>query len=170
MPRSPSRIILPSLMSALVCFLLAAPTARACTLWAAAGDAVQGGGAIIVKNRDWTPGESQRIEIFRPAGGYAYVALMATREAQKSTGVQVEIDRPVAGVNEKGLTVVSAAASSSASDGMPESRSGGTTGCCASSVKNSSQLRSIRGSDRDQISQSMMARTSWSVANMFPRR
>lgn len=112
MPRRPSRIILPSLMSALMIFLLAAPTARACTLWAAAGDAVQGGGAIIVKNRDWTPGENQRIEIFRPAGGYAYVALMATREAQKSTGVQVEIDRPVAGVNEKGLTVVSAAASS----------------------------------------------------------
>ena len=112
MPRSLLRIILPPLMSVLVCFLLAAPTARACTLWAAAGDAVQGGGAIIVKNRDWTPGESQRIEIFRPAGGHAYVALMATREAQKSTGVQVEIDRPVAGVNEKGLTVVSAAASS----------------------------------------------------------
>ena len=105
MPRSLLRFILPPLMSALVFFLLAAPTARACTLWAAAGDAVQGGGAIIVKNRDWTPGESQRIEIFN-------VALMATREAQKSTGVQVEIDRPVAGVNEKGLTVVSAAASS----------------------------------------------------------
>lgn len=112
MPRRPLRLTLPPLMSALVFFLLAAPTALACTLWAAAGDAVLGGGTIIVKNRDWTPGESQRIEIFRPAGGYAYAALMATREAQKNTGGQVEIDRPVAGVNEKGLTVVSAAASS----------------------------------------------------------
>ncbi len=93
-------------------FLLAAPAVKACTLWAAAGNVVQGGGTVIIKNRDWTPGESQRLEVFRPAGGHAYAALMATREVVKSTGRQEEIDRPVAGINEKGLTVISAAASS----------------------------------------------------------
>ena len=93
-------------------FLPAVPAVKACTLWAAAGEAVQGGGTIIIKNRDWAPGESQRLEVFRPAGGYAYAALMATRDVVKPTGRQEEIDRPVAGVNEKGLTVISAAASS----------------------------------------------------------
>ncbi|MBB5143456.1 carcinine hydrolase/isopenicillin-N N-acyltransferase family protein [Desulfovibrio intestinalis] len=110
----PCRLFRPaaSICMFILFFLLAAPAVKACTLWAAAGNVVQGGGTIIIKNRDWTPGESQRLEIFRPAGGYSYAALMATREIVKSTGRQEEIDRPVAGINEKGLTVISAAASS----------------------------------------------------------
>lgn len=111
MPCRPLKIATSMLMFILA-FLPAVSAVNACTLWAAAGDVVQGDGTIIVKNRDWTPGESQRLEVFRPAGGFAYAALIARLDVVKPTGRQDEIERPVAGVNEKGLTVISAAASS----------------------------------------------------------
>jgi hypothetical protein len=59
---------------------------------------VEGGGTIIVKNRDRTPRRSA-LKFFAPPGGFKYLAL-------------VDADTPngsaVAGVNEKGLAVVDA--------------------------------------------------------------
>lgn len=60
-----------------VCILLAAALlwaipalSAACTLFAACGAAVEGGGVLAVKNRDWRP-EYQEMRL-KPAGGEAY--------------------------------------------------------------------------------------------------
>lgn len=76
--------------------------AQACTLWAAAGDAVQEGGTLLVKNRDWAPDHQQQLRLVNPASGYRYVGLFADG---KAPGLK-------AGINEQGLTVVSASVSS----------------------------------------------------------
>lgn len=72
---------------------------HACTLWGAAGNAVEGGGALITKNRDWTPDHRQQLNIVRPKEGYASVVLAAVGGAEPGTK---------AGVNEKGLVMVTA--------------------------------------------------------------
>jgi hypothetical protein len=81
---------------------LAWQPAQACTLFAAVGQSVQGGGAIIAKNRDRTPLASG-LKVFAPQAGYRHVGL-------------VSLDAPaapaVAGINEKGLVVVDASPSS----------------------------------------------------------
>jgi hypothetical protein len=59
---------------------------------------VEGGGTLIVKNRDRTPRRSA-LKFFAPAGGFKYLALVAADTPQ---------DPAVAGVNEKGLAVVDA--------------------------------------------------------------
>jgi isopenicillin-N N-acyltransferase-like protein len=82
--------------------LLSVP-ASACTLWGAAGDAVAGGGTLLAKNRDWRPDHTQSIRILTPKDGFRYVGLFADDGAEP--GIK-------AGVNEQGLAVVSAAASS----------------------------------------------------------
>lgn len=83
----------------LLCFQF---PAEACTLWGSAGDSVVGGGTIISKNRDWRPDHQQQIRLFTPSG-YRYVTLYASgNDAQGNK----------AGINEKGLTVVSASAPS----------------------------------------------------------
>lgn len=112
MPCHPLKLTALTLMFILMAHLPTPPAVQACTLWAAAGDVVEGGGTIIVKNRDWAPGGKQHFEVFKPAGGYAYAALVASYEVKKPGGGQTEEDRPVAGINEKGLTVISAAAGS----------------------------------------------------------
>ena len=73
---------------------------HACTLWGAAGvDA--GGGTIISKNRDWKPDHVQVLKMQRPTNGYAYFGLYA--EGNDAPGIKE-------GINEKGLTVVTASA------------------------------------------------------------
>lgn len=74
---------------------------NACTLWGAAGAAVEGNGAIVVKNRDWKPDHRQELRVLRPKNGYASIVLMAV--GGDEPGVK-------AGVNEKGLAIVSATA------------------------------------------------------------
>ncbi len=93
------------LLAALVCSLSALP-APACTLWGAAGADVGGdaaGGTLISKNRDWAPDHHQFLKKVRPKRGYAYFGLYAA--GNDAPGLK-------AGVNEKGLTIVSASSSS----------------------------------------------------------
>lgn len=85
-----------------VLWFLGLQAAVACTLWGAAGTAVDGGGTLIAKNRDWTPDHRQELFILRPAQGYRALLLKAVGGAEP--GVK-------AGVNEKGLVIVSATAS-----------------------------------------------------------
>jgi hypothetical protein len=84
--------------------LLPGPTARACTLWAAGGgDWVKGGGTLIVKNRDQQPNHRQELRVAKPSSGHRYLGLYA-----------VGGDKPglKAGINERGLVIVSAIAGS----------------------------------------------------------
>lgn len=77
--------------------------ASACTCWCAAGERALGGGTILAKNRDWEP-QRDELKVVAPTGGLRYVALVAMPDGGKR--------RVVAGVNEKGLAVVSLSASS----------------------------------------------------------
>lgn len=83
-------------------WLLGAQPAAACTLWGAAGTAVDGGGTLIAKNRDWTPNHRQELFVLKPEQGYRALLLKAVGGTEP--GVK-------AGVNEKGLVIVSATAS-----------------------------------------------------------
>lgn len=74
--------------------------ARGCTLWGAAGEDA-GGGTIVSKNRDWKPDHVQVLKLHR-GGKYAYVGLYA--EGNDAPGLKQ-------GVNEQGLSVLSASAS-----------------------------------------------------------
>lgn len=93
----------------LCCYLLIAlmvllpNMTEACTLWAANGEAVQGGGSMIVKVRDWAPDHRQELKLFTPTTGYRYYGLVAVDG--KYPGLK-------AGINEKGLVVVTATAGS----------------------------------------------------------
>ena len=84
-----------------ITLLLTAPV-EACTLFAANGSVVDDGGTLIVKNRDWEPNQHQVIKFVPSKDGYSYVGLYAEGPA---AGMK-------AGINEKGLTVVSATAGS----------------------------------------------------------
>ena len=72
--------------------------AEACTLWAGAGESIVGGGTIISKNRDWLPDHQQQLRLI-VQGGYRFISLYAVGNDASGTK---------AGVNEKGLVVVSA--------------------------------------------------------------
>lgn len=89
---------------ALVGFLLAftGHPAHPCTLFAAAGSRVEGGGTLIAKNRDRKPRLSA-LKIFTLPGGFKFLGLVDATSAKQPA---------VAGVNEKGLVVVDATASS----------------------------------------------------------
>ncbi len=92
-----------AVLMGLLLFLLGfAPAATACTLWGAAGERVEGGGTLIAKNRDWTPTQVQELRRVIPKEGFRYLGLFATDE--EGTGLK-------AGINEKGLVVVTATAS-----------------------------------------------------------
>jgi hypothetical protein len=80
----------------------ASDAAMACTLFAAHGLRVAGGGTLIVKVRDWIPADRQSLVLVHPKGGFAYYALVTEG---KDPGVK-------AGINEKGLVVESATAGS----------------------------------------------------------
>jgi len=76
----------------------ACPAARACTLFAAAGDRVAGGGALIGKNRDRDP-QGSALRVCTPKSGYRHLALVAADNPKEPA---------VAGLNEKGLVVADA--------------------------------------------------------------
>lgn len=77
--------------------------ASACTLWGAAGAAVDGGGTLVAKNRDWAPDHRQVLKKVPARGSRrAYFGLYA--EDNESSGFK-------AGINDAGLTVVNASAS-----------------------------------------------------------
>jgi hypothetical protein len=76
-------------------------TADACTLWGVAGDPAAGG-TIVSKNRDWKPDHQQILRFTRPEKGHAYFGICTVYEGKSTEGI-------VAGVNEKGLTVFTAA-------------------------------------------------------------
>ncbi len=84
------------------CTLSFASHVEACTLWAATGQSVDGNGTLIAKNRDWTPDHGQELLVLRPKAGYASLVLIATGGDEPGAK---------AGVNEKGLVIVSATAS-----------------------------------------------------------
>lgn len=83
----------------LALWLGATVAAHACTLWAAVPET---GGTIISKNRDWKPDHTQVLKI-QHGKGYTYFGLYA--EGNDEAGIKE-------GVNEKGLCVVTATASS----------------------------------------------------------
>lgn len=92
-----------ALLLAIICSLFSG-SAHACTLFAASGDAyIAGGGVIIAKNRDWPP-EEQVVRLIDDGKGFRYYGLFSVN---KRGNLDVK-----AGVNEKGLTVVSATAGS----------------------------------------------------------
>ena len=70
----------------------------ACTLWAVAGPEASGG-TLVSKNRDWKPDHTQKLKLVRSKKGFDYFGLYA--EGNDEPGLK-------AGVNEKGLTIVSA--------------------------------------------------------------
>lgn len=91
-----------ALLALVVTALSLQAAAQACTLWASAGESVAGGGTMIAKNRDWVPDHQQQLRLYS-SGGYRYLALYASgNDAQGAK----------AGVNEKGLVIVSASAPS----------------------------------------------------------
>jgi isopenicillin-N N-acyltransferase-like protein len=80
---------------------IGSPAAESCTLWAAVGEAARDGGSLVVKNRDWRPDHRQEIKRVTPKQGFRYYGLFA--HGNDDPGLK-------AGVNEKGLVVVSATA------------------------------------------------------------
>lgn len=80
---------------------LAAGRLDACTLWGAVVTNAPGG-TLLSKNRDWKPDQTQELKLQHPENGYAYFGLYAVGGTEP--GIK-------AGVNEKGLTVVTASAS-----------------------------------------------------------
>ncbi|MBV8658834.1 MAG: hypothetical protein JO142_13500 [Burkholderiales bacterium] len=81
--------------------LIAAPL-FACTLWGATGSA-SAGGTLLAKNRDWMPDHVQSVRMVHPEHGLSYIGLYA--EGSRVPGLKQ-------GVNEAGLSVVGASASS----------------------------------------------------------
>ena len=76
---------------------------QACTLWAATGEATEDGATMVIKNRDWDDNHYSQLMLLKPQFGYSVLALYAT--GGDSIGIK-------AGINEKGLVVVTATASS----------------------------------------------------------
>lgn len=99
-PAAINRILL-SLVAWLLVSLAVGPFAQACTLFAAVGSSVQGGGVLIAKNRDRTPMGST-LKVFTPKNGYRHLGLAGTDSPNEPA---------VAGINEKGLVVVDASPS-----------------------------------------------------------
>lgn len=85
------------------CFLFFSGKLSACTLWAASGDKVEGGGSLIAKNRDNRPDQYNTIKTIKPVQGYEYTALVRIHKSKSYVK---------AGVNEKGLAIISSTASS----------------------------------------------------------
>jgi hypothetical protein len=81
-------------------------TAFPCTLFGAIGDSVQGGGVLIGKTRDRAENSEQAFVEVVPKGGYRY----------RGTSMR-GVKRVTSGINDKGLVVVSAAATGEEKEG-----------------------------------------------------
>lgn len=86
----------------LACLVLALGQARACTLWAGAGERA-GGGTLLAKNRDNPPDQTDSLVLTAPEKGLPFLGLYATQQGKT---------RLVAGINKAGLALVSATAGS----------------------------------------------------------
>ncbi|HWR31862.1 MAG TPA: C45 family autoproteolytic acyltransferase/hydrolase [Negativicutes bacterium] len=94
------RRVIKGIIAFLMLVFIASPiTANACTIWAAAGSKVDGGGTLIVKNRDWVPDHQQVLKLNIPSQGYRYIELNTVGNTSPGTK---------AGINEHGLVVVNA--------------------------------------------------------------
>lgn len=93
------RILRRLLSTLIICAFVTAPaTALACTLWAAAGDSVGGGGTLLGKTYDWVPDHQLQLRVLA-RGGYRVVSLYAVGNEHPGTR---------AGINEKGFVIVRA--------------------------------------------------------------
>ena len=97
--RLSKKINLPMLAGLLLAFNT--QPAHPCTLFAAAGSRVEGGGTLIAKNRDRAPRRSA-LKMFSSPGGFKFLGLVDASSREQPA---------VAGVNEQGLVVVDASAS-----------------------------------------------------------
>lgn len=88
---------------ALIALALVPFNAPSCTLWGVAGDRASGSGTIVAKNRDWKPDHTQTTKRVKPRSGHSYFGLYAV--GGEEPGIK-------AGINDQGLTVVTASASS----------------------------------------------------------
>ncbi len=79
-------------------FILAAATlpVQACTSWLASGDSVAGGGTLVVKNRDWMPGDITTLKLMRSNRDLSYFVLFGNLEGSANHG----------GINEAGLVLL----------------------------------------------------------------
>jgi hypothetical protein len=106
-----NKVIL-TLCSCPLLLLLSAWPGEACTLWAATGARTLDQATLIGKNRDWSPAQYQELQFRDPAEGYRFLVL-------HPRGRKRPVD--IAGVNEKGLVMVTAAASCIPKKARPES-------------------------------------------------
>lgn len=97
------RILMKILLTWIIMSISMITPAFACTLWAANGNPVGNGGSLIVKNRDWAPDHRQELKYVIPETGYKYIGIFAT---------DGEYSGLKAGLNEEGLVIISASASS----------------------------------------------------------
>jgi len=98
------------LLLALLVLLSPLGRASACTLWSVVDQGAgqgsvraEGGGALLAKNRDYSPDSLSRLVLVRPERGLAFAGLYAFVDDGQTL---------VAGVNEAGLGIVSATAGS----------------------------------------------------------
>jgi isopenicillin-N N-acyltransferase like protein len=101
--REKTNIYIFSVLVPLIILIFCNKNLNPCTLWGAAGESSASGGTIIAKNRDWAPDHTQKLKIINPKKGNRYFGLFA--DGNNDSGIK-------AGINDKGLSVISASASS----------------------------------------------------------
>ncbi|WP_346355382.1 carcinine hydrolase/isopenicillin-N N-acyltransferase family protein [Azotosporobacter soli] len=69
---------------------------QACTSWMASGDSVAGGGTLVVKNRDWMPGDITSLKLMKSNRDLSYFVLFGNLEGSANHG----------GINEAGLVLL----------------------------------------------------------------
>ncbi len=100
--KSTSRLAVVAISVCLAVLLGDSADLKACTLWGAAGSDASGG-TIVLKNRDWKPDHVQVLKMHRGEKGYAYFGICTVYPGKSPEGL-------AAAVNEKGLSVFTAAA------------------------------------------------------------
>ena len=88
-----------SLKIAFIISIFFSSTTWACSLWAVSASQTM----FLAKNRDWAPNHEQKLKWVQPAKGYKFFGLEAS--GNEAPGFKM-------GINEKGLTIVSASLSS----------------------------------------------------------
>jgi hypothetical protein len=75
---------------------------KSCTLWGSAGSTSKDGITLVTKNRDWKPDNKNELWLIKPEKGFKFLALYAI--GGENEGIK-------GGINEKGLVVLTATAS-----------------------------------------------------------